>query len=73
MHRDRCSQLQKIVFYQAYMVEACLFQAQCLTASARTGTATREITLGIYGHVVGNQQRDAVENRSARIAKYAVN
>jgi integrase len=31
------------------------------------------ITLGIYGHVVGNQQRDAVENRSARIAKYAVN
>jgi integrase len=31
------------------------------------------ITLGIYGHVVGNQQRDAVENRSARIAKYGVN
>jgi integrase len=30
------------------------------------------ITLGIYGHVVGSQQRDAVENRSARIAKYAV-
>jgi integrase len=30
------------------------------------------ITLGIYGHVVGNQQRDAVEIRSARIAKYAV-
>jgi hypothetical protein len=29
------------------------------------------ITLGIYGHVVGNQQRDAVENRSARIAKFA--
>jgi integrase len=26
------------------------------------------ITLGIYGHVVGDQQRDAVENRSARIA-----
>jgi len=25
------------------------------------------ITLGIYGHVIGNQQRDAVENRSARI------
>lgn len=25
------------------------------------------ITLGIYGHVVGNQQRDAVEHRSARI------
>ena len=25
------------------------------------------ITLGIYGHVMGNQQRDAVENRSARI------
>lgn len=26
------------------------------------------ITLGIYGHVVGNQQRDAVEKRAARIA-----
>jgi integrase len=26
------------------------------------------ITLGIYGHVAGNQQRDAVENRPARIA-----
>ena len=31
------------------------------------------ITLGIYGHVVGNQQRDAVENRAVRIAKFAVN
>ena len=31
------------------------------------------ITLGIYGHVVGSQQRDAVENRSARIAQFAVN
>ena len=30
-------------------------------------------TLGIYGHVVGNQQRDAVENRSARIERFAVN
>ena len=29
------------------------------------------ITLGVYGHVVGNQQRDAVENRSARIEQYA--
>lgn len=26
------------------------------------------ITLGIYGHVVGSQQRDAVENRAARLA-----
>ena len=26
------------------------------------------ITLGIYAHVVGNQQRDAVEHRAARIA-----
>ena len=26
------------------------------------------ITLGIYGHVVGSQQRDAVETRTARIA-----
>jgi integrase len=31
------------------------------------------ITLGLYGHVVGDQQRDAVENRSARIEQYAVN
>ena len=31
------------------------------------------ITLGIYAHVIGNQQRDAVENRSARIEKFAVN
>jgi integrase len=31
------------------------------------------ITLGIYGHAIGNQQRDAVESRSARIAKFAVN
>jgi integrase len=30
------------------------------------------ITLGIYGHVIGNQQRDAVENRSARIEQFAV-
>jgi len=29
------------------------------------------ITLGIYGHVVGNQQREAVENRAARIASFA--
>ena len=31
------------------------------------------ITLGIYGHVIGSQQRDAVENRSARIEQFAVN
>ena len=31
------------------------------------------ITLGIYGHVIGNQQRDAVEVRSARIEHLAVN
>jgi integrase len=31
------------------------------------------ITLGIYGHVIDDQQRDAVENRSARIEKFAVN
>jgi integrase len=30
------------------------------------------ITLGIYGHVIGNQQRDTVEIRSARIEKFAV-
>jgi integrase len=30
-----------------------------------------QITLGVYAHVVGNQQRDAVENRSARIEEYA--
>jgi len=31
------------------------------------------ITLGIYAHVVGDQQREAVESRSARIAKFGVN
>jgi hypothetical protein len=31
------------------------------------------ITLGIYGHVIGNQQRDAVESRSARIEESALN
>jgi integrase len=31
------------------------------------------ITLGIYAHVIGTQQRDAVENRSARIEQYSVN
>ena len=31
------------------------------------------ITLGVYGHVIGNQQRDAVKNRSARIEQFAVN
>jgi integrase len=30
------------------------------------------ITLGIYGHMIGNQRRDAVENRSARIEQFAV-
>ena len=27
------------------------------------------ITQGVYAHVIGNQQRDAVENRSARIER----
>jgi integrase len=31
------------------------------------------ITLGIYGHVGGDQQRDAVEQRSARIERMALN
>jgi integrase len=31
------------------------------------------ITLGVYGHVIGSQQRDAVETRSARIEQFAVN
>jgi integrase len=31
------------------------------------------ITLGVYAHVIGDQQRSAVENRSARIEHYAVN
>ncbi len=30
------------------------------------------ITLGVHGHVIGNQQRDAVEDRSARIEHLAV-
>ena len=31
------------------------------------------ITLGVYAHVIGNQQREAVEQRSARIEEFAVN
>ena len=31
------------------------------------------ITLGIYGHVIGNQQRDAVESRSARLEQFVMN
>ena len=30
------------------------------------------ITLGVYAHVIGDQQRNAVENRSTRIEQYAV-
>jgi len=30
------------------------------------------ITLGFYGHVAGDQQRNAVENRSTYIAEYGV-
>jgi integrase len=30
------------------------------------------ITLGIYGHVVGNAQREAVEKHAERIEKYSV-
>jgi len=31
------------------------------------------ITLGVYAHVIGNQLREAVEHRSARIEEFAVN
>ena len=31
------------------------------------------ITLGVHGHVIGDQQHSAVENRSARIELYPVN
>lgn len=31
------------------------------------------ITLGIYGHVIGEEQPDTVENRPVRIEKFAVN
>jgi len=31
------------------------------------------ITLGVYARVIGNQQRSAVENRSAWIEQFAVN
>ena len=39
-------------------------QKQLRHSDART-------TLSIYGHVVGNSQRNAVENRSARIGQFA--
>jgi integrase len=31
------------------------------------------ITLGIYGHVIGEERPDSVENRPVRIEKFAVN
>jgi len=31
------------------------------------------ITLGVYGHAIGTQQRDAVASRSERIERYGVN
>ena len=31
------------------------------------------VTLGVYGQAIGTQQRDAVDNRSKRIARYAAN
>jgi integrase len=31
------------------------------------------ITLGVYGHTIGPQQRDAVASRSERIERYGVN
>lgn len=31
------------------------------------------VTLGIYAHVIGNQQREAVEIRPERIEQFAVN
>jgi hypothetical protein len=41
--------------------------------SASPAACEARITLGIDGHVIGNQQRDAVENRSARIKQFAAN
>ena len=38
---------------------------------ARRIIRVRQTVDAAYGHVVGNQQREAVESRSARIAKYA--
>jgi integrase len=37
------------------------------------GHADPRITLGVYAHVVDNQQRETVEHRPARIEEFAVN
>jgi integrase len=50
----------------AHGVTPAVVQKQLRHSDAR-------ITLGIYGHIVGDQQREAVENRSARIESYAAN
>jgi hypothetical protein len=36
-------------------------------AQKRLRSSDARITLGIYGHVVGDEQRSAVQNRSARL------
>jgi integrase len=52
--------------FLAHGVTPAVVQKQLRHSDAR-------ITLGIYGHVVGDQQREAVENRSARIESYTAN
>jgi len=37
------------------------------------GHSDVRITLGIYGHVVGDAQRRAVENHEKRVEEHAVN
>src|SRR5882724_5338491 len=46
---------------------------QCPARRRRNSGCGAEATAAVYGHVIGSQQRDAVENRSARIEQYAVN
>jgi len=51
--------------------EPCAREGRDRTEQLRHSDA--RITLGLYGHVVGDQQRSADENRSTRIAEYGVN
>ncbi len=60
MRHGTCSSLL------AYGATPAVVQRQLRHSDAR-------ITLGVYSHVVGNAQRDAVDLRSARIASHMVN
>jgi hypothetical protein len=49
-----------------------LFDSRPQSEEKQMRHSDARITLGIYGHVVGDAQRRAVENHAENIEKYAV-